>query len=103
MTDQQPAGEMPIVPQTPEEDDASDSALSWFGGALLGVAFAIYVWTPWGASQFGDGENTGRRAGFKNLMDDLGQSGVSAIALGIAALFAVVGIFTLRAERRDRA
>ncbi|WP_019144670.1 hypothetical protein [Aeromicrobium massiliense] len=102
MSDQQPH-EAPVVAHTPEEDDGADSALSWFGGALLGVAFAVFVWTPWGASQFGDGDNTGRRAGFKNLIDDLGQSGVTAIALGVAVLFTVVGAFTLRAERRDKA
>lgn len=102
MSDQHPPHDTPAVAPVSDEDDA-DSALSWFGGAVLGVAFAVFVWTPWGASQFGDGNNTGRRAGFKNLIDDLGQNGVTAIALGVAALFTIIGVFTLRAERRDKA
>ncbi len=102
MSEQQPHDQPSVVAHTTDEDEP-DSALSWFGGALVAVAVAVFVWTPWGASMFGDGQNRGRRAGFKNLIDDLGQSGVTLIALGVAVLFVVVGAFTLRAERRGKA
>lgn len=95
----------PVVEKFEAEDDGPDGGLAWFVGAAVAAAVAVLCFTPvWDMVAPTELRERGRRAGFSNLIYNLGPTGVAAVAGVVAVLMFLVALSELRKARRaDRA
>ncbi len=87
-----------------DEANNTTTPWGWFGSAAVAIVVAVLCFTPvWEQVAPTELRDGGRRAGFSNLLYQLGPTGVAAIVAGIAVICVLVGMYEIRSTRKEAA